>query len=202
MFKPLSGALGLTALLALGAPGLAPSPDRDVTLPAGTKLVGVLRQPVSTHDNSAGDQIAVRTTESFRVGEVKIPSGLLLRGELTEAKGGGRISGDAKLVIRFDRLTVEGREYQMVAEPFRVVGKSETKNTLKKVIGGTVAGGVVGAVAGNAGKGILIGAVLGSGVAVATKGGHLTLAEGQQVEVRLAEPLTLTLRNPVIAYPQ
>jgi NAD(P)-dependent dehydrogenase (short-subunit alcohol dehydrogenase family) len=69
------------------------------------------------------------------------------------------------------RFAVEAmRRYQIVAEPFRVVGKSETKNSLKKVIGGTVAGGVVGAIAGNTSKGLLLGAVIGSGVAVATKG--------------------------------
>src|SRR5688572_33485459 len=48
------------------------------------------------------------------------------------------------------------RTYQVVSEPFEVRGKSESSNTLKKVIGGAVAGGVVGAVAGDASKGVLI----------------------------------------------
>ena len=77
-------------------------------------------------------------------------------------------------------------------------GKSESSNTLKKVIGGAVAGGVVGAVAGDASKGVLIGAVLGSGVAVATHGGNIVLPQGQQIGVRLAEPVTIYLRSPAI----
>ena len=46
--------------------------------------------------------------------------------------------------------------------------------------------------------GLLIGAVLGSGVAVATDGGNIVLAQGQQIGVRLAEPVTIYLRSPAI----
>ena len=77
-------------------------------------------------------------------------------------------------------------------------GKSESSNSLKKVIGGAVAGGVVGAVAGDVSKGVLIGAALGTGVAVATDGGNIILAQGQQIAVRLAEPVTIRPRAPAI----
>jgi len=85
-------------------------------------------------------------------------------------------------------------------ETFRVTGKSETKNSLKKVIGGTVVGGVVGAGGGDTKTGLLLGAVVGTGVAVATKGGHITLPAGQAVEIRLAEPVSVTVRT-TNAYP-
>ena len=50
----------------------------------------------------------------------------------------------------------------------------------------------------SASKGVLIGAVLGTGVAVATEGGNIALAEGQQIGVRLAEPVRIRLRAPAI----
>lgn len=193
---------GLTALVAIAGSGMSKPGDSRVTIPAGTQFVGTLRQTLSTRDHIVGNRVEVRTTEPFRVEDVNLPSGLSLRGEVTEAKDGGRVTGESVLSIRFTRLAVDGREYQIVAEPFRIVGKSETKNSLKKVIGGTVAGGVVGAIAGNTSKGLLLGAVIGSGVAVATKGGHITLPAGQQLAIRLAEPVVVTLRSPVTAYPQ
>ncbi len=61
---------------------------------------------------------------------------------------------------------------------------------------------MVGAVAGDVSKGVLIGAAAGTGVAVATKGVDIILEEGQQIGVRLAEPVTITPRSPAIPSPR
>ena len=191
------GILALTAGLVIAGSGMMLA-NPDITLPAGTKLTGVLQEQISTKDNEAGDRVELRTTESFQVGDATVPAGLTLRGEVAEAKGGGRVSSRAKLAFRITQLEAEGRTYQVVTEPFEVRGRSESSNTLKKVVGGAVAGGVVGAVAGDTKKGVLIGAALGTGVAVATDGGNITLAKGQQIAVQLAEPVTITMRSPAI----
>jgi len=195
------GILASTAALVVAGAGMAFARP-DITLPAGTKLVGVLQQKLSTKENKIGDAVALRTTESFQVGDATVPAGLILRGEVAEAKGGGRVSSRAKLSFRVTQLEVEGRTYQIVTDPFEVRGKSESSNTLKKVVGGAVVGGVVGAVAGDASKGVLIGAAIGTGAAVATDGGNIVLAEGQQITVRLADPVTITLRSPAIPSPR
>jgi hypothetical protein len=195
------GILALTAGLVVAGSGMMLA-SPDITLPAGTKLTGVLQETISTKDNEAGDQVELRMTESFQVGDATVPAGLILRGQIAEAKGGGRVSSRAKLSFRITQLEAEGRTYQVVTEPFEVRGKSESSNSLKKVIGGAVAGGVVGAVAGDASKGVLIGAAVGTGAAVATDGGNITLAKGQQIAVQLAEPVTLSLRAPAIPSPK
>jgi hypothetical protein len=195
------GILALTAGLVITGSGMMLA-SPDITLPAGTKLTGVLQEKISTKDNEAGNQVELRTTESFQVGDATVPAGLVLRGQIAEAKGGGRVSSRAKLSFRITQLEAEGRTYQVVTEPFEVRGKSESSNTLKKVVGGAVAGGVVGAVAGDASKGVLIGAAIGTGVAVATDGGNITLAKGQQIAVQLAEPVTISLRAPAIPSPR
>jgi hypothetical protein len=192
------GLLTLSALMMTIGTGMRASRDREVTLPAGTKLVAVLRQTLSTKESAVGDRVELKTAEAFQVGEIMVPAGLGLSGQVSEAKGGGRVTGRARLGFNVTQLEVEGRTYEIVTEPFEVHGKSESKNTLKKVVIGAAAGGVVGAVAGNAGKGVLIGSVLGTGVAVATTGGDIILAEGQQVGVRLAKPVTIMLRSPLI----
>lgn len=192
------GMLAISAALAFPSTALTHRIGSEVTLPAGTRLVGVLNQRISTEDNRVGDRVEVRTTEPIRVGEGSVPAGLLLTGRVTELKRGGRVSGRAKVAFVITQLETEGRSYPIVTDPFVVRGKSETKNTLKKVVGGAVVGGVVGAVAGSAGKGVLIGSVLGTGVAVATTGGDIVLADQQQVALSLSQPVTLTLRAPLI----
>jgi hypothetical protein len=196
------GILALTAGLVIAGSGMMLARSSDITLPAGTSLVGVLQQKLSTKEHKAGDKVELRTTESFQVGNATVPDGLVLRGQIAEAKGGGRVSSRAKLSFRITELEAQGRTYQVVTDPFEVRGKSESSNTLKKVVGGAVVGGVVGAVAGDTKKGVLIGAALGTGVAVATDGGDIVIAEGQQITVRLAEPVTISLRSPAIPAPR
>lgn len=188
--------LVLGTLAAMSAPR-----DREVMIPAGTRLVGALRQTISTETTPVGSRVAVRTTEPFVVDEVRIPAGMVFRGEVTESKGGGRVTGEAAVSLQFDRLILDGREYPIETRPFRVTGKSETKNSLKKLIGGAVAGGVVGAIAGDTKKGVLVGTVVGGGVAVATRGGHISLPAGQMIEIRLSEPVRVMVRTSN-AYPQ
>ena len=199
-FHTIGRTIGLSAVAAVALSAMSSPADRRVTIPAGTRFVGTLRQTISTENTEVGTRVSVRTTEPVLVEDTRVPAGILLRGEVTEAKGGGRVRGESALSIRFTRLSLDGREYPIVVETFRVTGKSETKNSLKKVIGGTVVGGVVGAVAGDTKTGLLLGAVVGTGVAVATKGGHITLPAGQAVEIRLAEPVSVTVRT-TNAYP-
>lgn len=164
----------------------------EATLPAGTTLVGGLGSTVSTERAEAGDRVEVRTREPKVLSEERtLPEGVVLRGEVTHAKGGGRIAGAPELTIRFTTLEVDGTEYPITAEPFRVRGKDDAKESALMIGGGTVGGAVVGAVAGDALKGAVVGAVLGTGVAVATKGNHIVLPAGQRVRVRLAEPVTV-----------
>jgi hypothetical protein len=191
MFK-----IGLGALLASSLTAIPTERVVEVTIPAGTRLVGVLRQTISTETTPDGSRVTLRTEEPLMVENTRLPAGILVRGEVVEAEGGGRVSGSAEITLRFNRLLVEGRQYDIVTEPWKVTGKSESKSSLKKVIGGTVVGGVVGAIAGGTKEGLAIGALLGTGAAVASKGGNITLPAGQKLEVRLTEPVVVTVRYP------
>jgi hypothetical protein len=166
--------------------------DRSVTIPAGTGLVGSLTEAVSTRTAQVGDRIEARIDENFKLEDNRsLPDGITLEGRVTKAKAGGRVTGRPEITIQFDTLVTDGREYPISTEPFTVVGKSETKNSAKKAIGGAVAGGVLGAILGNTKKGVLIGAAAGTGVAVATKGGNIELPAGQQLQVRLTQAVTV-----------
>jgi hypothetical protein len=186
--------IGLGVLIT-SAYALPREPVGEITIPAGTRLVGTLIQTISTETTPVGARATLRTEELTMADNARLPAGILVRGVVTEASQGGRVRSRAKITLRFERLTVEGRDYDIVTEPWTVKGKSESKSSLRRVIGGAVAGGVVGAIVGETKEGIALGTMVGTGAAVATKGGNITLPAGQSVEVQLTEPVTVSIRS-------
>jgi hypothetical protein len=187
--------IGVAAVAGAGIAGAAivkaGDNDRRATIPAGTMIVGALQQTVSTKNSEPGTVVVITTTAPLKLGENTIPSGMQLRGEVTYAKGGGRIAGAPELTVRFTRLDVDGNRYEVAAEPFRVKGTSDAKESAIEIAGGTVAGAVVGKVTGSVVRGAVVGAAIGTGVAVLTKGDQIVLPAGQRLRVRLSEPVTV-----------
>ena len=187
--------IGAAAVAGVGIAGAAivkaGDNDRRATIPAGTMVVGALEQTVSTKNAEPGTVVVITTTAPLKLGENTIPSGMQLRGEVTYAKGGGRIAGAPELTMRFTRLDVDGNRYEVAAEPFRVKGTSDAKESAIEIVGGTVAGAVVGKVTGSVVRGAVVGAAIGTGVAVLTKGDQIVLPAGQRLRVRLTEPVTV-----------
>ena len=175
--------------------------DKTESLTAGTTLVAALQGTVSTGSAKVGDPITLRMTEAARVNEMDVvPVGSTIHGEVTHAKGAGRLGGGAELTLRFTSLeTPDGKSYPITCEPFRLEGKGDTKETVAEIGGGAVVGGVVGGLLGgkdDIAKGAAAGAILGTGVAVATKGDQIVLPAGQKMRVKLTEGVTVTLPKP------
>ena len=188
--------LGILGLLVIGGVSAAMITKgkrmSETTLPAGTPLVAALSHTVSTEHSNVGDAIELKTVAPLKVDdETSIPEGVVIRGEVTRAKGGGRIAGAPELTLRFTRMEIDGREYPIAADPFRIRGKNDVGESVGEIGGGTVVGGVVGAVAGHGTgdvvKGAVVGAAVGTGVAVATKGNQIVLPAGQRLQIRLVE---------------
>lgn len=185
-------AVAAAGALAATAATLSSSNAKTATIPAGTRLVGSLDRTISTERTDAGAPVQLETTAPLRLSEdVIIPAGVTIHGEVTHSEGGGRISGAPELTLRFSRLSLDGRDYRIAADPWRVKGKSDTKESIAEIAGGAVVGGVIGAVAGSVTKGAIIGGILGTGVAVVTKGNQIVLPAGQRLRIRLAEPVTV-----------
>lgn len=187
--------IGLAGVAGVGIAGAAivksNNGDRTATIPAGTMIVGSLGQTVSTKTAEPGNEVVITTTAPLKLGEHVIPAGVELRGQVTYAKGGGRIAGAPELTMRFTRLDVDGHHYEVSADPFRVKGTSDAKESAIEIVGGTVAGAVVGKVTGSVVRGAVVGAALGTGVAVLTKGDQIVLPAGQRLRVRLINPVTV-----------
>jgi hypothetical protein len=169
---------------------------KEVTIPAGTRVTAVLQHTISTEHGRVGERVELQTVAPLTISQgVALAPGILIRGEVTATKGGGRIAGAPSLTIRFRSMEVDGKEYPISAEPFRIRGKNDAKESAAEIGGGAVVGGIVGAVAGNTLKGAAVGAVLGTGVAVATKGNQIVLPVGQKLRIRLTEPVTVSVKS-------
>ena len=187
--------VGAAAVAGVGIAGAAivkaGDNDRKATIPAGTMVIGALDRTVSTKTAEPGTVVVITTTAPLKLGESAIPSGMQLRGEVTHAKGGGRIAGATELTMRFTRLDVDGNRYEVSAEPFRVKGTSDARESAIEIVGGTVVGAVVGKATGSVVRGAVVGAAIGTGVAVLTKGDQIVLPAGVRLRVRLTEPVTV-----------
>jgi hypothetical protein len=119
-------ALGLTipAVLVTGIVAVASSdtdPDeRTATIPAGTTLVAVLSDQVSTARSHPGDAIELRTIEPVRLRDGgEIPAGLVIHGVVTDAKRGGRLAGAPEIGLRFVKLEIDGDELAIHTDQYR-----------------------------------------------------------------------------------
>ena len=178
--------VGIAAAVMLGGSG----ETKKATIPSGTMFVAELEQSLSTDRNSVGDRVTVHTVHAVRLDdEATVPDGITLRGELTHVKGGGRIAGAPELALRFTELELEGRTYPISTESFQVKGKSDATESALEIGGGAVVGGVL-----RGAKGAIVGAAIGTGVAVATDGDQLKLGAGQRLRIRLEEPVTVQFR--------
>jgi hypothetical protein len=165
------------------------------TIPAGTRLVGVLDHTVSTARSTPGEPVHLRTVASLDLADrVTVPAGIVIEGEVVRARGGGRLAGAPDLTIRFTALSLQGQRQEITADPLRVRGKDDLAESAALIGGGAVVGGVVGALAGNTTAGVAAGAVIGTGTAVATRGDHIVLPAGQKLRVRLAQPVTVQFK--------
>jgi hypothetical protein len=177
--------------------------DKNTTqeLATGTAIVASLQNTVDTGKNKTGDKVTLRTTQEVRVNEMTVvPAGATIHGEVTHIDPAGRVAGGAELTLRFTELVLpDGKSYPITAEPLRMKGKGDAKESAAEVGGGAVAGGILGGVLGgkkSIGKGAAAGAVVGAGVAVATKGDQIVLPAGKKITVTLTEPVMVTAVKP------
>jgi len=188
-------AVGTATAVVLGGVGM----KKHATLPAGTELIAALENEVSTLRSHEGDAIALRIQEPIQVGDnqQEIPAGAVIHGSIVVVKNGGRLAGAPELTLRFTDMEVDGDRQDISAQAFQVEGRNDATKSALEIGGGAVAGGVVGRVLGGKGAtlpGALLGAVIGSGVAIQSNGDELLLPAGQRLRVRLSAPVTVSYK--------
>lgn len=179
----------------------SPSPVREVTLPAGTRLPVVLDTTVGSDVSRVEQAVHAHLSRPITLNGVTVlPDGSALNGVVTGATRSGRVKGRAHIAMRFDTVVPRGEEARYKIQTLsiaRTAAATKKKDALE--IGAPAAGGaLIGAVVGGK-KGALIGAAAGGGtgtaVVLSTRGREVRLARGTALLLKLAAPVTIRVRG-------
>jgi hypothetical protein len=171
-------------------------------IPNGTVLTAVLNQDLTTRQTQEGDRftMTVRSPRQY--------NGAVLEGIVTKADRSGRIAGRSEVALEFQRLRMNGRDYDFGGfiesvrttdgEEVRVDNEgavreddSQTTRTVTRSGIGAALGAIIGGIAGG-GKGAAIGAAVGAGAGAGTvlvQGrDDLNLRSGTEFTIRASAP--------------
>ena len=179
------------------APPPPPPPPQKVTVPAGTVLQVRTVEGLSSETNHEADPWHGTLNADITVDDqTVIPAGAEVEGRVMEAHAATHYTGGASLVLAVERLSFNGKTYQIATDTWQRKGDTRGKNTAEKVGGGAAVGAILGGIFGG-GKGAAIGATAGAGAGA----GANTITKGQKVELRPETLVSFRLQNPISVMP-
>jgi hypothetical protein len=188
--------LGTAAFSAppVGAGLLVPVP-KQVTVPAGTRILIRTIDPIDSRKQQAGYRFTATLETNLQVGRTVVaPRGTKIYGHLTQASSAGRMKGSSQLTLELTDIVINGTAHRLLTSTFEMKGQGEGKKTAGKVVGGAGLCALIGGIAGG-GSGALIG--LGAGAAGGTvmagskKGQQLSIPSESVLEFQLQEAASL-----------
>lgn len=176
------------------------SPSRrvaELTLPSGSSIDVTLGTGLSSETAGVGDPWTGSIRNAFVVnGRNVIPAGSSVSGTVTSVRP-ARKGDRAMLDLGLSSVTVDGHSYRVRGSTEAVVAGSTRARNLGAIAGGAAAGALIGQAASHSTKGTIIGGLIGGGAAtgvvsqtkgwqvVLKEGTHLTFTTDQAVAVRL-----------------
>ena len=177
------------------ARGFANPFSSSLVVPQGTALTMRLQSTISTKTAQVGDRFQAEVTAPVHVHDrLAIPAGSKVSGHVIHARQPGKASGRGELQLAYDKVTFDGRSYDLGTRSQVYQSKSGTKKDVAMIGGGAVAGGVLGGILGGKGdiaKGAVIGGAAGTGASLLTRGPQLTLAQGTILRTHLDQSLSV-----------
>ena len=169
--------------------------DAGIRIPAGTPVVVAVNTSLSTKTAGVGDSWSGTVTEPvFAGGREVIPAGSYVRGVVLVAQPAQR--GDrATLQLAMRSISIGGRSYPVRGSSEAVVAGSPRVRNVGAIAGGAAAGALLGKAIGHSAKSTVIGAVLGGGAAtaavVASHGYQATIPAGRTMEFTTGSSMTV-----------
>lgn len=201
MQKAISVALTVIAMLgtAIAQTNAGARDDRQVTIPAGTRILIRMIDSVDSREQTAGYRFSASLATNLQVGDLVVaPRGTTMYGRLASASSAGRISGSSGLTLELTDIVIDGTAYPLMTSTYEIKGSGKGSKTAKDVIGGTGLGALIGGLAGGgkgAGIGALAGAAGGTAIAGSKKGEQLSVPSESLLEFRLEQPVTVPVKN-------
>jgi len=171
---------------------------REITIPAGTSLPLQMTSTISSGSAQVEAPVSAKLTSAISVdGSTVIPSGSVLRGNVTDVERAGRVKGRSHVTFSFSEVSMNGGREDLRTNPLTFEGEATKGEDATKVGAGAVGGAILGGILGGkkgAAKGTVAGAAAGTGVVLATRGEEVTVSEGTDVTATLAQPMTVRVR--------
>jgi BON domain len=192
-----SNGTGSTSTANTYTPPPPPPPPQKVTVPAGTVLQVRTVEGLSSETNHEGDTWHGTLNSDIVVDDqTVIPAGAEVDGHVMEAHAATHYTGGASLVLGVDKVSFNGKTYQLATDTWQRKADTRGKNTVEKTAGGAAVGAILGGIFGG-GKGAAIGSVAGGGLGA----GANTITKGQKVELRPETLVSFKLQNPISVMP-
>jgi hypothetical protein len=174
----------------------------SVTVPAGATFDVEFTKTLASNTSAPGDSFRVRVAHDvMEDGEVAIPAGSEILGEVTEAVPLRKVGGQAKLALRFTDLVLPSGKTVPIDASFVQQGRNETGKDAATIGGAAAGGAILGRILnkGSRGKGAVIGAIIGAaaGTAIAsrTPGEEVVISTGSVLSVRLDDSVRVESRR-------
>jgi hypothetical protein len=182
---------------AIEEPTTPPAPVRrleTVTIPADAVIGVQLETTVTSATAKVEDPVRARVTRDLLAnGQVVVPAGARLLGNVTLVEEGGKVKERARLGVRFHTLVlVDGTEVRLPTETIYRDGESPAGRSAAKIGGAAVGGAILGAIVGG-GKGAVIGAATGAGSGT----GWAMAGDRRPAELRSGQSLTVRVSDSV-----
>jgi len=166
-----------------------------ITIPAGTIIRVRLGEALSSKTSQSGQTFSATLAAPVQVnGKDVIPQQADASGTVTDAAPLGRFKGGAKLAVRLDSITVNGKNTPIQTASVIETKKGKGKRSAVLIGGGTGLGAIIGGLAGG-GKGAAIGAVAGAGAGTAgtafTGNKDIVLPAETMLSFKLLQPLEI-----------
>ena len=169
----------------------APVHHAGVTVESGTPLNISVANQISSESANVGDTWSGELKDNVVVGDrVVFPAGSVVSGTITEAVPAQKGSL-AKLGLEVNSITVNGTRHAISASTEPIEAGSPRARNLGAVAGAAGAGALIGHAVGG-GKGALIGGLLGAGAA----GVGVAKSKGYQVVLKEGTAMTFTVKQP------
>ena len=165
-----------------------------MTIPADAVIGVQLETTVSSANAKVEDPVRARVTRDLLAGgQVVVPAGARLLGNVTLVEEGGKVRERARLGVRFHTLVLaDGTEVRLPTETIYRDGESPAGRSAAKIGGAAVGGAILGAIMGG-GKGAVIGAATGAGSGT----GWAMAGDRRPAELRSGQSLTVRVSDAV-----
>jgi hypothetical protein len=166
-----------------------------VTVPPGSILrIRINRGLDSNHIQPGAAFDGTVLTDIVAGGQVAIPRGATVSGEVVGAKKAGSFKGQGQLALQVHSLTLGGQVYPLSTEVWAATGQDKTAGTVGSTVGTSAFGAIVGGIFGG-GAGAAVGAGVGAGVGLAgsaaTPHGQVIIPPESVLVFRTAAPATV-----------